>query len=183
MSPGGPEPFRSLAEATIPIAYAQLDGEALGYLRALPLSLSLELDGRRCLLVHATPHDPLYRAVGPDPTAWPAELDGVDAETVLVGHTHLQFDLALGRHRVINPGSVGLPLDGDPRPAYAVLEGGRITLRRVAYPIDRTIGRCGAPASLPRRSTSWRFGCGRAGRHSRAHRSPRAPRPGERLER
>lgn len=137
--PGAPEPFRSLAEATTPIAYAQLEGEALGYLRALPLSLSLDLDGRPHLLVHATPHDPLYRAVGPDATAWAAELDDVEPGTVLVGHTHVQFDLAVGRHRVINPGSVGLPLDGDPRAAYAVLEDGLITLRRVAYPTERTI--------------------------------------------
>lgn len=143
LPPGGPEPFRSLSEATLPVAYTQLDDEALAYLRALPLWLSLDLNGSRCLLVHATPHDPLYRAVGPEVTAWAAEVDGVDEETVFVGHTHVQFELGLGRHRVINPGSVGLPLDGDPRAAYAVLEDGAITLRRVEYPIERTIAALG----------------------------------------
>ncbi len=166
--PGGPEPFRSLAEATISIAYAQLDGEALAYLRALPLSLSLDLDGRRHLLVHATPHDPLYRAVGPDATSWAAELDGVDAGTVLVGHTHVQFDLVLSHQRVVNPGSVGLPLDGDPRAAYALLEDGIITLRRIAYPIERTIGalrRSGLAATVVDELALW-LQTGRAPRRS-----------------
>lgn len=103
------------------------------------MSVSLDLDGGRYLLVHATPREPLYRAVGPDPAAWAAELEGVDAETVLVGHTHVPFHLALGTHRVVNPGSVGLPMDGDPRAAYALLEGGAITPRHKMYPIERTI--------------------------------------------
>ena len=34
----------------------------------------------------------------------------------------------------MNPGSVGMPFDGDPRAAYALLTGdGRIEHRRVAY--------------------------------------------------
>lgn len=139
LAPAGPEPFRSLAEATLPIAYAQLTGDALEYLRQLPLSVSLMLDGRPYLLVHATPNEPLYRAVGPDPTAWAAELTGVSEETVLVGHTHMPFNLAVGRQRVFNPGSVGLPMDGDARAAYAVLEDGAITQKRALYPIEHTI--------------------------------------------
>jgi putative phosphoesterase len=148
---GGPEPFRSLAEATRAIAEGQLDDAALGYLRALPSRRSVSLDDRRYLLVHATPQDPWSRALGPDTAAWTAELAGVDADTVLVGHTHVPFDLAVGERRVVNPGSVGLPLDGDPRAAYAVLESGAITLRRVSYPIERTVGalqRAGLPATV-----------------------------------
>ncbi len=44
---------------------------------------------------------------------------------------------------MVNPGSVGLPLDGDRRAAYAVLEAGwegyRIEHRRVEYDRDRAI--------------------------------------------
>lgn len=139
LEPGGPEPFRSLAEATLPIAYAQLTADAMAYLRALPMSLSLEREGQQYLLVHATPIEPLYRVVVRDATAWAAELQDVRQGIVFVGHTHVPFDLAIGRHRVVNPGSVGLPMDGDPRAAYAVLEDGAITLRRIPYPIERTV--------------------------------------------
>ncbi len=34
---------------------------------------------------------------------------------------------------IVNPGSVGLPFDGDPRAAYALLGAGGVELRRVAY--------------------------------------------------
>jgi diadenosine tetraphosphatase ApaH/serine/threonine PP2A family protein phosphatase len=40
---------------------------------------------------------------------------------------------------MVNPGSVGLPRDGDPRACYAVLEDGEPVLRRVAYDVDRTV--------------------------------------------
>jgi putative phosphoesterase len=158
VSPGGPEPFRSLAEATMPLAYEQLDGDALAYLGALPLSLSLTFGARRALLVHATPHEPLYRAVGPDPAAWAVELEGVEAEIVLVGHTHLPFELEVGPRRIVNPGSVGLPLDGDPRAAYAVVEDGVAALRRVAYPVERTVralGRSGLSPLVMDELTRW----------------------------
>jgi putative phosphoesterase len=139
VSPGGPEPFQSLASATSSLAHAQLDADAVRYLKMLPTSLHIELADRRTLLVHATPGDPLYRAVGPDPVAWASELAGVEADAVLVGHTHRPFNLSLDRQRVINPGSVGLPLDGDPRAAFAVLENDTVILRRAAYPIGDTI--------------------------------------------
>jgi protein phosphatase len=90
------------------------------------------------LCVHATPTDPLYRYVGPD-GAWEHELVGVTESLVLVGHTHLQFVLSADGHRVVNPGSVGQPKDGDPRAAYAVATDGTIVLERVAYDIERTI--------------------------------------------
>lgn len=60
-----------------------------------------------------------------------------DARLVVFGHTHVQFERAAdgGGPRLVNPGSVGLPLDGDPRAAYALLGGdGEVRLRRVAYP-------------------------------------------------
>ena len=41
--------------------------------------------------------------------------------------------------QVLNPGSVGQPRDGDPRAAYAVIEDGKVHLRRVAYDIDATL--------------------------------------------
>jgi len=39
---------------------------------------------------------------------------------------------------VVNPGSVGQPLDGDPRASYAVIEDGMAEIRRVEYDIEAT---------------------------------------------
>jgi diadenosine tetraphosphatase ApaH/serine/threonine PP2A family protein phosphatase len=62
-------------------------------------------------------------------------LGGVDARRVVFGHTHLAFRReGPGGVELINPGSVGMPFDGDHRAAYALLhEGGRLEHRRIEY--------------------------------------------------
>jgi putative phosphoesterase len=62
-------------------------------------------------------------------------LMGVEAERVVCGHTHLQFErTGPGGIQLVNPGSVGIPLDGDHRSAYAVVhDDGSVELRRVEY--------------------------------------------------
>jgi diadenosine tetraphosphatase ApaH/serine/threonine PP2A family protein phosphatase len=62
-------------------------------------------------------------------------LEGVGERRVVFGHTHLQFRrLRPDGTELVNPGSVGMPLDGDTRAAYALLyEDESIELRRVAY--------------------------------------------------
>ena len=54
---------------------------------------------------------------------------------MVFGHTHLPFAREAGSGTALaNPGSVGMPFDGDPRAAYAVLhDDGRVEHRRVAY--------------------------------------------------
>jgi predicted phosphodiesterase len=139
VAPGCRSGFQRLAAATFPIGAAQVDPEERAYLGSLPREARRTFDGVRCLFVHATPADPLYRYLGPDPAGWERELAGVEANLVLVGHTHLAFELSGGGRRVVNPGSVGQPKDGDPRAAFALLECGRVTLGRVAYPVERTV--------------------------------------------
>ena len=41
--------------------------------------------------------------------------------------------------KVVNPGSVGQPRDGDPRASYAVIENGKVSFHRVEYDIAATI--------------------------------------------
>jgi predicted phosphodiesterase len=53
------------------------------------------------------------------------------------GHTHQPMDREMGLWRVVNVGSVGMPLDGDPRAGYALAtfdsDSVTIDLRRVEY--------------------------------------------------
>jgi diadenosine tetraphosphatase ApaH/serine/threonine PP2A family protein phosphatase len=62
-------------------------------------------------------------------------LGGARERRVVFGHTHLQFTrTAGGGIELVNPGSAGMPFDGDPRAAYALVDGDdRIELRRVEY--------------------------------------------------
>jgi predicted phosphodiesterase len=59
---------------------------------------------------------------------------------VIFGHTHLQFLRTRSDGvELLNPGSVGLPMDGDPRAAYAFVDGDDVELRRVEYDRDQAI--------------------------------------------
>lgn len=87
------------------------------------------------LICHASPISDL-RSFGPEPTEDDAFLLAhTDAARLIFGHTHIQFErTTAGGTQLINPGSVGLPFDGDPRAAYTLLHAdGTITRRRVAY--------------------------------------------------
>jgi diadenosine tetraphosphatase ApaH/serine/threonine PP2A family protein phosphatase len=66
-------------------------------------------------------------------------LDGVRETTVVFGHSHLQFRReGPNGTTLINPGSVGMPLDGDVRAAYALHRGdGEFEFRRVDYDVER----------------------------------------------
>ena len=135
---GGPG-FRTLAAAARPVQWDQLGNSRLKYLARLPVTRTAELDGRKYLLVHATPRDPLDEYLLQDTTGRKQRLTSIDADVVCGGHSHVQFQLDAGGIQVLNPGSVGQPRDGDPRCAYAVIEDGRIELRRVEYDIDATL--------------------------------------------
>ena len=131
--------LRSLAGATRRQHWNVLSASHLKFLSRLPVSQTVELDNRRFHLVHATPRDPMDEYLTADAAAWKNRLAGIDADFVCVGHTHLQFQLDLERLQLLNPGSVGQPRDGDPRAAYAVIEDGRVELKRVEYDIDAAV--------------------------------------------
>lgn len=131
--------FRELAAATRPLNWQVLEPPQLKYLARLPVTSSFVMDGLRFLLVHGTPRDPLDEYLIDDPSGWTSRLQGIEADMVCVGHSHMQFHLDLNGIQVVNPGSVGQPRDGDPRGAYAVIENGKVQFRRVAYDIDAAV--------------------------------------------
>lgn len=73
---------------------------------------------------------------------------GVEASVVVCGHTHMQFDRTLARHRVVNAGSVGMPFSA-PRGAYWLLLADGLHLRRTAYDVEAAAERLRA-TSCPR---------------------------------
>lgn len=109
-------------------------GAAAGELGALPETTTV--DGT--FFCHASPRSDM-RSFFPEPADDEAELlTGVSEKRLVFGHTHLQFErLSAGGIELVNPGSVGLPFDGDTRAAYAVIDGERLELRRVEYDYER----------------------------------------------
>src|SRR5207253_3156404 len=52
------------------------------------------------------------------------------------------------RKTMVNVGSVGQPRDGDWRACYVLLQGDRVTFRRVEYDVETTIGKIYAVPEL-----------------------------------
>ena len=58
------------------------------WLRSLPLNARLERKGIFFHLVHATPPNPHYGRLDPDADEWAVELEQINADVLLVGHSH-----------------------------------------------------------------------------------------------
>ena len=95
-----------------------------------------ELDG--ILFVHGSPLSDV-ESFAPEPQ--PDEermLAGVHDRTIVFGHSHQQFRRpGPDATELLNPGSVGMPLDGDTRAAWATFDDGTFTFRRTEYDVDR----------------------------------------------
>lgn len=123
----------------------QLGPERLAWLGGLPFGHIAELEGLRALLVHGSP-----RSEDEFTYPWLTEeeltplLAGVDEEAVCVGHHHLPMVRRVLGKWLIGPGSVGMPADGDPRAAYAILadtpgSGLAVSLLRTGYDVAATL--------------------------------------------
>ncbi|MDR0946163.1 MAG: metallophosphoesterase [Ruminococcus sp.] len=66
-----------------------------------------------------------------------------DADIIVSGHTHLQWNTFSGNKLLINPGGCGQPLDGNPLAPYTLLtvteESVQIDERRVSYDVEAAI--------------------------------------------
>ncbi len=133
--------FRRLAEETRQLTIPMLSQHHREYLANLPVRLTTQFNGLRVEVLHAAPEDPLYQYLpASDLVRWHRAVEQVDADVILVGHTHMPVVFEVGDKLVVNPGSVGLQRDGDPRASYAVFENGRPMLRRVPYAVEITVG-------------------------------------------
>jgi protein phosphatase len=132
---------KPLAGATRAVHREMLSPAETVYLGSLPLTGALKAGGHRRFSVHASPREHLYRytsPVGAPEAQLRVELEGVDADIVLLGHTHFPMIRRVGRQIAVNPGSVGQPRDDDRRASYAVVVDGIPELRRAEYDSERT---------------------------------------------
>jgi putative phosphoesterase len=111
----------------------RLSTEQVDFLRSLPLTVSVG----RVLFCHATPRndEEIFTKISPE-ERWAEALAGVDADVVVCGHTHVQFDRRIGDIRLVNAGSVGMPYEHEPGAYWALLDGAEVELRHT---------RCQAP--------------------------------------
>ena len=101
------------------------------FLEGLPAMLEEELQvGRKLLVVHGSPmsnDDDIYPSITNVGLA--LKLGDKQPEILVCGHTHIPFIKRIGGVLIINCGSAGQPVDGDPRPSYAILSADENAIR------------------------------------------------------
>jgi diadenosine tetraphosphatase ApaH/serine/threonine PP2A family protein phosphatase len=116
------------------------------------------------LFCHASPRSDIESfGPEPDPEGDDQLLAGVAQRWVVFGHTHVQFQRrAASGIELVNPGSVGMPWDGDVRAAYALLDDdGGLAPQRVEYDVDAALAALGAIGEPWTVQTAARLGAAR----------------------
>ena len=132
-----PVPFRDVIQWSA----SQLDSAHATVLSSWPPTLRVHVAGiGNVLFCHATPQNDrdIFTRLTPEDRVL-SMFGSVDADLVVCGHTHMQFERTVGTVRVVNAGSVGVPF-GEPG-AYWLLLGPGIELRHTPYDLDRAADR------------------------------------------
>lgn len=119
----------------------QLTAQQRELLGQWPKTLAAEMNSLgRVLFCHATPRDEneIFTRETAEESVLPA-FTGTDADLVVCGHTHMQFDRNIGNVRVVNAGSVGMPF-GEPG-AHWVLLDNEIEFRHTSYDLPAAAAR------------------------------------------
>ncbi len=127
-----------VADATLEWTSTVLEPQNLSFLRYLPVQARLKTSAGRLRYFHSSMYSPSERI---DLDLDPEGLQGVLREhrcnILATGKTHVPVVKSLGTGWIINPGSVGLSLNGEPGADYALIrvEGGKveITMDKVEY--------------------------------------------------
>ena len=139
--PEVPSSAIELVSAALSAAREALGPDLIGRLYELPERA--ELDG--ILVCHGSPLSDI-ESFAPEPQPGEERMLAGEAErTILFGHSHQQFERPGPNGTfLVNPGSVGAPLDGDPRAAWALYDSGELQsdsgelqMRRTAYDVER----------------------------------------------
>jgi len=132
-----PEQFREVVRWVA----QQLDPEHGPLLASWAKTLRVAIpDLGEVLFCHATPRSDteIFTRLTPEDRLLPL-FEGLGVSVVVCGHTHMQFDRRVGRVRVVNAGSVGMPF-GEPG-AYWLVLGPDVQLRRTYYDLAKAAER------------------------------------------
>ena len=114
---------------------AELAPGDVEWLQSLPLAAVVD----DVLYCHAAPDDntPITTAITPDDAV--LATFGDTRGTVVIGHTHHQFDRTIDDLRVVNAGSVGMAYESDVAAYWTIVDGGEPTFRRTRFDVARAV--------------------------------------------
>jgi putative phosphoesterase len=123
------------------LALEQLSTTQLDTLTNLPMTKYIEIDRCNLLLCHGSPWD-TDKYIYPDASEEIIEkCASVDADIVIMGHTHYPMSREIDSTLLVNPGSVGQPRNKRPGAAWAILDTEKkdVTFRNENYNIQSVV--------------------------------------------
>lgn len=106
-------------KANIAWTAQQLGEEEKNWLMSLPNELSFEIEGIKFHVVHGSPQsdsDYIYPSI--TSFGLRTKIKDIKMDVLVCGHSHIPFIKVVNNIRVLNCGSVGKPIDGDPKGSY-----------------------------------------------------------------
>ena len=128
---------RGSKSGSLLFTYDHLRKKDLDFFRELEISDTIEIDGVRIEIAHATiDNDRYYFDCNDGRTA--EIFPQMKCKYLLTGHSHKQYILRDSDKTIINPGSVGIPQGGTQHPKYALLDivNGNISCQFREVPYD-----------------------------------------------
>jgi putative phosphoesterase len=136
---GIPVELRESAHESIAYSKKIVARDDATHLSQLPLTNYSSFGGAKFFVTHGTPMNPLSGQLNPA-TAHESDLhtmfDAIDADVIVLGHTHLPAIRVFGKKIILNPGSLGQPRYGVPDATFAVWDDGRIQIHHLHYDHD-----------------------------------------------
>lgn len=124
-----------------PLEYTKknITPENLRYLRGIDSpSLGLEIDGIKIKMYHGSPWDEFEEYIYPNHSNF-ERFKKINADLIILGHTHWPMVKKIGVRTIVNPGSCGQPRDNDRRASFAIFDTKtkEILIERVDYDVTK----------------------------------------------
>lgn len=133
--------YKHLSIATREYTWKCLDEVHMDFLRKLPMQIEKEIAGSKFHFTHGSPRS-MYEYIKPETPEQDVRemIKDLNADFVIIGHSHIPFVRQVGDITIINPGSVGQPRDGDVHASCAIFdtEKNSVQIIRCDYDMDST---------------------------------------------
>jgi len=153
---------RKLRHASLEWTTKNVRPEWKKYLGTLPRRNEIVIRNRTVFAAHGSPSTINEFIYKDDIKALKRVAGSVDAEIIILGHTHQPYVVNIDGKLMVNSGSVGKPEDGSPEASFAVidLEGApSASLYRTPYDVEKNISdllKAGLPGEI---AMNLRTGC------------------------
>lgn len=131
--------FNDIARASLLFTREHIARENLDYLKKIGKpSLKIEIDGLKISMYHGSPWDELEEYIYPNYSNF-QKFKEIDADLIILGHTHWPMIKKVDGITILNPGSCGQPRDYDPRASFGIFDTAtrNVAIKRVEYDINK----------------------------------------------